>query len=100
MTSILPPRTSSSSAFECGLVVPAVELLLDAPGDHAAEQIPGEGRGRGLAEQGGPPCPQVVLAESPQPFDLGDDVSFCGFAHDRTRMFEGETSSRSGYAGS
>jgi Transposase IS66 family len=29
--------------FEGGFVVAAVEFLLDAPGDHAAEQIPGEG---------------------------------------------------------
>lgn len=34
---------------ERGLVVSAVELLLDAPGDHAAQQIFGPGRGRGLA---------------------------------------------------
>jgi hypothetical protein len=62
--------------FQGGLVVPAIELFLDAPSDHAAQQIFGEGRGRGLTEHFGPSSSQFVLAEGSQRFNLGSDLSF------------------------
>src|ERR1700723_2049970 len=63
----------------------AIESLLNAPDDHAAQQLLGEGRGRGLAEQRGPAQPQVILVEGPQLFDLSDDFAFCALAHRTAR---------------
>src|SRR3979490_2084942 len=56
------------------------------PRDHATEQIPGEGRGWGLAEQLGPPHPELFLAESLQPLNLSPDFGFLDFAHDGTQI--------------
>src|SRR5262249_31559458 len=56
--------------FQRRLVVATVEILLDAPRDHAAEQIPGEGGGWNLAEQLGPPHPELRRAQSSQAEEL------------------------------
>jgi hypothetical protein len=56
--------------------MPAIELFLDAPGDHAAQQIFGEGWGRGLAEHFGPSGPQFILVEGSQCLNLSSDLSF------------------------
>jgi hypothetical protein len=64
-----------------GLVVPTVEPLLDAPRDHAAQQILGEGRWRFLTEHLAPPCPEIGFVEGSQFFNLSPDVGFLGIVH-------------------
>src|SRR6266404_3793635 len=80
------PRYQTVEQLDGGLVVAAIELFLDAPGDHATQQILGEGRRRLLAEHLAPPGPQIVLVERSQVFNLGPDFGFLCFFHEVSRI--------------
>jgi hypothetical protein len=75
------PRRSRLAArrrprSQAALARPEIPAASPGSPDHATQQILGEGGRRVPAEYVAPPCPESVLVERSQVFDLGPDFGF------------------------